>query len=72
LQKGGIVGIETFYNNPKPPFDHPMNSLYTVQELVDHLQKWEEIFLKQYEQYRPDMAGKERKFYLSNLIVRNV
>ena len=49
LNTGGIIGIETFYQEPEPAFDHPMRSLYSAPELSGHFLSWQEIHLQQYD-----------------------
>ena len=70
LTRGGVVGIETFYKEPMPPFDHALRSLYTIRELAEHFLLWQELYSEQYEEYGPDMSGNFRQFFLSDLIVR--
>ncbi|MEK7519161.1 MAG: SAM-dependent methyltransferase [Patescibacteria group bacterium] len=65
-----IVAIETFYQDPEPPFDHPMRSLYSLDELTLHFMTWVEHFARQYSHMGLDMGGQTRKFFLSSLIVQ--
>lgn len=66
----GIVGIETFYHDPKPPFDHPMRSLYTTKELTQYFVTWQELYAKEYDEDNLDLRGALRHFYISDLIVK--
>lgn len=70
VKNNGIVGIETFYQDPKPPFDHSMRSLYTIKELTQHLVSWQELYVKEYDQDNLDLRGMLRHFYVSDLIVK--
>ena len=70
LTPNGIIAIETFYQNPNPPFDQPMRSLYTLQELTAHFMSWSEIFAREYNHQGLDMSGQSRQFFISSLIVR--
>lgn len=68
----GIIGIETFYQDPEPPFDHLMRSLYTMEELTTHYMTWTELYAREYSYLGLDMSGQTRKFFVSSLIVRKV
>ncbi len=66
----GIIGIETFYQDPEPPFDHSMRSLYALKELTTHFLLWAELYAKEYDHRGFDMSGQTRKFFVSDLIVK--
>lgn len=66
----GVVGIETFYQNPIPAFDKPVSSLYAAQELSGYFKSWQIILIKQYEHFSPDLRGNKRHFFTSDLIVK--
>lgn len=70
LSSAGVIAVETFYQDPEPPFDHPMRSLYTLQELTTHFISWEELLARQYEHRSLDMSGHERTFFTTDMIVR--
>ena len=70
LKPGGVIAIETFYQEPNPPFDHPLASLYTMQELQQYFGSWQEIYARHYEHKGSDMSGRNRQFYISDLIIR--
>lgn len=70
VKNNGIVGIETFYQDPKPPFDHAMRSLYTIKELTQHFVSWQELYAKEFDQDNLDLRGTLRHFYYSDLIVK--
>lgn len=72
LVKGGIVAIETFYQDPEPPFDHSMTSLYTLKELTSYFVTWKEIYAEEYSHLDFDMSGQTRKFFISSLIVQRI
>ena len=72
LNTGGIIGIETFYQEPEPPFGHPMRSLYSAQELSGHFLSWQEIYLEQYDHSGPDLSGITRHFYTSDILVKKI
>lgn len=65
----GIVAVETFYQDPEPPFDHRMRSLYTLKELTAHFMPWTEVFAREYSHHGFDMSGQARTFFVSSLIV---
>jgi 2-polyprenyl-3-methyl-5-hydroxy-6-metoxy-1,4-benzoquinol methylase len=66
----GIIGIETFYQDPEPPFEHVMRSLYPLKELTAHFMSWTELYVRDYCHSGLDMSGQIRKFFLSSLIVK--
>lgn len=70
LRGGGILAIHTFYRDPEPPFDHPMRSLYPINELKEHFVLWPEVLAEEYCERGLDMAGQERTFFVSDLIVQ--
>lgn len=72
IKNNGVVGIETFYQDPKPPFDHSVRSLYTPTELTQHFVSWQELYAKEYDQDNLDMRGMLRHFYVSDLIVKKI
>lgn len=72
LKKRGVIGIETFYSEPEPPFEHPLRSLYIAPELASYFLSWQELYNEQYEHRGPDMSGNMRKFFLTDMIVRKV
>lgn len=65
-----VIAIETFYQDPVPPFDHPMRSLYSLEELTLHYMAWVEHYTRQYSHIGLDMNGQTRKFFVSSLIVQ--
>jgi 2-polyprenyl-3-methyl-5-hydroxy-6-metoxy-1,4-benzoquinol methylase len=66
----GIIVIETFYQDPEPPFDHPMRSLYTLKELTGFFMSWNELFAREYDHVGLDLSGNTRKFFITSLIVQ--
>ncbi len=68
----GIIGIETFYQDPKPPFGHPVRSLYTLKELTAYFMTWTELYAREYSHLGLDMNGQTRKFFVSGLITKKV
>lgn len=72
VNRDGVIGIETFYQEPEPAFDHPMDSLYSAQELIEHFLAWQEIYLEQYGHIGHDMKGRLRHFFIVDLIVQKV
>ena len=66
----GIVAIETFYQNPNPPFKRPVNSLYTLKELNSYFMAWKELYAKEYDHHGLDMNGQTRKFFINDLIIQ--
>jgi 2-polyprenyl-3-methyl-5-hydroxy-6-metoxy-1,4-benzoquinol methylase len=72
LEPDGVIAIETFYQDPEPPFDHPMSSLYRLDELNAYFISWQELRAREYEHVGFDLAGQTRKFFISSLIARKV
>lgn len=72
VKANGIVGIETFYQDPNPPFDHTMHSFYTTKELTEHLLTWQEMYENEFDEDNFDFAGTLRHFFISDLIVKKV
>jgi cyclopropane fatty-acyl-phospholipid synthase-like methyltransferase len=77
LSDGGIVAIETFYQNPEPPFSRQMNSLWTLTELNSLLMTEvgpyaKEIYAKQFDHLGFDMSGQTRKFFITSLIAQKI
>jgi len=70
LAPGGIVAIETFYQEPEPPFGHNMISLYTLKELISNFMTWKEIDARENDYFGLDMSGQKRRFFVSSLIVQ--
>lgn len=68
----GVVGIETFYQNPIPSFVKPVSSLYSAPELQGYFQSWQTLLIKQYEHFSPDLQGNKRQFFTSDLIVKKL
>ena len=65
-----VIAIETFYQDPAPPFEHPMRSLYSLEVLTLHFMTWVEHFARQYSHVGLDMGGQTRTFFVSSLIVQ--
>lgn len=70
ISSNGIIAIETFYQEPEPPFDHPMRSLYTLKELTGYFMSWNELYAQEYSHVGLDMGGQTHKFFVSSLIVQ--
>ena len=68
----GVVGIETFYQNPIPSFDQSVSSLFTVRELLENFQGWQTLLKDQHEHFSPDLQGNKREFFTSDLIVKKL
>lgn len=72
LQANGILAIKTFFQEPSPPFERPCTAFYTLNELLPFFLKWEKLHAATYAIDTPDMRGKIRHFYLTELIVRKI
>jgi len=77
LVKGGIIAIETFYQDPEPAFAHPMRSLWTLPELTSFLMNEtqlyaKELYAKQFDHIGFDMSGQTRKFFVTSLIAQKI
>lgn len=70
VAQDGLVGIETMHHDPDPPFDRPLRSLYTVQELAQHLSGWQEVLAQEHDHNEPDLRGTIRHFFLTDYIAR--
>ncbi|MEK7584489.1 MAG: methyltransferase domain-containing protein [Patescibacteria group bacterium] len=70
VRAGGVVGIQTFYEEPRPPFDHPRKSLYSLEELAVAFPTWPELYREEREREGPDMEGNIRRFFIASLIVK--
>ncbi len=69
---GGMVAIRTFYRDPDPPFTHPLASYHTLDELRRYFPGWKVIHQKQFKIDSNDMQNFERRFFVSDLIMRKV
>ncbi len=65
LNPGGIILIETFFDQPKPPFNRPVPSLYALHEVMTALpgSDGEKGWLD-----AADMAGNPREFALVQVV----
>lgn len=66
----GVIAIETFYQNPEPPFLRPLRSLYTLEELQRYFFSWGEIYARQYRYAGLDLEGQHRTFFVSSMIIQ--
>ncbi|MFA6304370.1 MAG: class I SAM-dependent methyltransferase [Patescibacteria group bacterium] len=71
LSKNGIIAIRTFYKNPIPPFNRAPLSLYKINTLLFLFKGWKVLFARQFKYDGPGLDGIKRRFYLSDLIVKN-
>lgn len=72
LRADGILAIRTFYQEPSPPFEKPCTSFYLQSELLPLFLKWENLHVDMYDTDVPDMRGRIRHFYLTELMVRKI
>jgi cyclopropane fatty-acyl-phospholipid synthase-like methyltransferase len=72
LVVNGLIGVETFFKEPSPPFENSIKSLYGLKELADEFPGWQILLKDEYEHYDSDMRGKKRLFYATDLIMRKV
>ena len=70
INKDGIIGIETFYQNPEPAFNQPLKSLYRIQEFNNVLPKWQKLYSEECDFNGPDLMGRVRHFFIVDLIMR--
>lgn len=75
LVKGGIVAIETFYQDSEPAFARLALSLWTLTELASFFMTetkiyTKELYAKQYDYLGFDMNGQTRKFFVTSLIIQ--
>ncbi len=69
LNPGAVIGIETFYQPPEPPF--AISSCWTADELVTLLNNFCAILQKQQtEKIGPDLRGTTRHFYLTQILAQ--
>jgi len=64
LSKNGIIAIRTFYKNPL--------SLYQSNALLSVFKGWEVLFARQFKYNGLGLDGVKRRFYLGDLIVKNL
>lgn len=70
LNSGAVIGVRSFYKEPKPQFEDKMMNYWSKSELVD-LWPHAEVLLKDHSSgKRPDMQGRLRKFYNSATILK--
>lgn len=70
LKQGGVLGIETFFKPPEPPFPKLHHSYWTTDELQDAFSNLEMLFSQTTEEERKDQSGTPRKFFISNVILK--
>lgn len=70
LAPNGVIGIETFFKEPLPPFEHPTVSLFGLEELLDGFSGWQTLLKGSYEHSDFDMKGTRRLFFTTDLIVQ--
>lgn len=70
LESGGIIAVQTFYQDPEPPFETRLSSVYTTNDLKKILPGLEVILEEQFSKQSPDMMGIPRMFFITNLIVK--
>lgn len=70
LRPGGYIAIGTFYRDPDPPFDRPAQSVYTLNDLRQFFTDWTEVFADERKELMNDLRGKERLFFVTELIFR--
>ncbi len=70
LLPGGMIGIQTFYQDPEPTFERPISSRYTAADLEVLLQPMEVIDAKMFRHAGPDMRGVPRIFFITTIIAR--
>lgn len=69
-KRGGVIAVQTFYQDPEPQFEKRVSSLYPVAELKVDFSDWKIIHEAEYTRVGPDMAGEQRKFFLAEIIAR--
>lgn len=72
LRPAGIIAIQTFYQDPEPPFESKVPSIYTVDDLRTMLAPLQILQAKGFSDNAPDMAGIPRTFFLTNIIAKKV
>ena len=70
LKSGGLLAIETFSQEPVPPFERPFKSLWTEDELKNNFTGWEILSSQMQMQNALDLAGRPRDFYRTVLLAR--
>ena len=71
LKPDSIIAIQTFLKNPEPSFKKPAESLYFLEELREKFKDMSVIHEDQLTTDGKDMEGQMRKFYLTEIIVKN-
>ncbi len=70
LATNGVMAIETFFAEPKPPFSKPLISTYELAELRTAWLQWPELLAGQYEYHGPDMQGALRHFSTTDFVIQ--
>ncbi len=70
LQSEGILAIQTFYQDPEPPFENKVSSLFTPLDIKGALSSFHVLSEKQFEDDSVDMKGIPRKFFITNIILQ--
>lgn len=70
LKSGGLFALETFYQDPDPPFERPFWSYWNEDELKTNFSGWEVVVSMMRKENGPDSNGKLRIFYKTGLIVK--
>lgn len=70
LAPSGIIAIQTFYQNPEPPFERPLKSTYTEADLQAMLGPLNILHHRQFSNDAPDMKGVPRTFFITNCIAQ--
>lgn len=66
----GIVAVKTFYQEPDPPFERPLASLYTLSKLKNAFNDWTTVLEFEGQLTLNDRKGTERLFSVVDLVVQ--
>lgn len=70
LSPNGVIAIQTFYQDPEPPFESKVTSLFTLSGLKDVLLPTKILNERQFSETSPDMNGVTRTFFVTNIIAQ--
>lgn len=70
LEVGGIIGIETFWRAPEPPFEKPHRSYYRTKEIIDAAVGCEPLFSEEVTEKGKDLSGNDRVFHMTRVLLK--
>ena len=71
VRNGGVVGIQTFFAAPEPPFSKPL-TFWTTVELQHAFMGWEVLYSNTFSENRKALSGGDHLFHMTDLIVKKI